>query len=162
MRNARTPTGSSVGGMGLDADYPAVVTTGTVPVAVWDGARHVIDLLAPPDGPGSHANVTCWIDRSNGRWYRTLWNFGLPAGSAAYVSADLTDVFHPGNRFPLHACAATSDTPGPRWRFNPWLVGIAVTGGVLAAAAALKVNHRVRPPGRPVPPEPPETPIGIG
>lgn len=143
--------------MGLDADYPAVVTTGTRPVAVWDGARNIIDHLAPPDGPGSHANVTCWIDRPNGRWYRTLSSFGLPAGAFAYVSADLTRVIHAGNRFTLHECAATSDTPGPR-RLNPWLVGVAVTGGVLAAAAALKVRQRVRQPGRPVPPQPPEVP----
>ncbi|MGH1563209.1 hypothetical protein [Mumia sp. DW29H23] len=148
--------------MGLDADYPAVVTTVPHQVPVWDGARHVIGHLEPPDGPGSHANVTCWIDRSNGRWYRTLSSFGLPAGSFAYVSADLTSVFHAGDRFPLHECAATTDTPGSRWRLNPAVVAVVVAGGVLAGAAALRVRRRVRPPGRPVPPEPPETPHGIG
>lgn len=128
--------------MGLDANYPAVRINDPVStVAVWNGAHTIIGSLGPDDHYHSAAaNVTCTIQRWNGRWYKLLnssaWD--IPSASA-YVSAARTHLMSGGpDGYLLGPCENNTDQPG---RSLLWL-------RLVMSAAALALIRRLLGTGR--------------
>jgi hypothetical protein len=125
--------------VGLDPDYPAVrINDPNSTVDVWDGHHQKIGMLGPDDIFHSSAvNVTCFLSRSNGTWYKLLNADGWdkPATSA-YVSAALTQVMQP-TPWPVPACVDNHDQPGPRGCLPRVIMAAGLFALVFAVIAAI-------------------------
>jgi hypothetical protein len=127
--------------MGLVDDSPVAFSRTGQPVAIWDGAHHIVNH-------STAVNVSCELVRPNGVWYR-LWK---PAGSVAaneYVSAALTRLDGGPPGYVWAACTASDDQPGRGWPTRAVLRSVVLTALIGAATAAVIIKRR-RP--RPDPP----------
>ncbi len=101
---------------GLDPAFPAVeVNNPSVFINVWDSQHHVVGTMG---GSRLRTNVTCYLVRSNGTWFRRLNSdiYGVPV---AYVSAADVHLFY--EPYPTPQCPPSNDQPGPRICPRPWV-----------------------------------------
>ena len=136
--------------MGLVTNYPAVrIDDPASSVAVWDGAHRFLGALGPADTRSTAVNITCTLDRWNGRWYK-LWNSSAWGASSAYVSAARTHLIGenpPG--YVLGPSVDNTDQPGRSLSDRVLLVSAA-----LMLVLALRRTVQVRRGRGPNPPDP--------